>query len=183
MKKKTKKIYRTVVFGISFLMFFQSSVPEIKGGLQTEAAIITEQFMGTAPNLVLFAKDYEEKLAEAEKKRAELEKKKAQIEAQIRENEQKKSDLLAYIEQLDMQIGELNEEIEKLESDIVTAEEDLAKTRVALAEAEKTEAEQYEAMKRRIQYMYENGETSILELFLGSSSLSDLLNRVECRRA
>ena len=67
MKKKTKKTYKTVVFGISFLLFFQSSVPETRGGLQTKAAIITEQFMGTAPNIVLFAKDYEEKLAEAEK--------------------------------------------------------------------------------------------------------------------
>ena len=41
------------------------------------------------------------------------------------------------------------------------------------------EAEQYEAMKLRIKYMYEQGNDSYVELLLTSGSMSDMLNKVE----
>ena len=34
-------------------------------------------------------------------------------------------------------------------------------------------------MKRRIQYMYENPETEVIDVFLGSKSLAELFNRLE----
>ena len=90
--------------------------------------------------------------------------------------------MLVYIEELDTQIFELDEEIAQLNLDIEEAEESLEETRTALAAAKEQEEDQYEAMKRRIQYMYENGEANALELFLGATSLSDLLNRVEYQK-
>ena len=41
------------------------------------------------------------------------------------------------------------------------------------------EKKQYEAMKKRIKYMYEKGDSSYLDLLLQSKSMSELLNRAE----
>lgn len=48
-----------------------------------------------------------------------------------------------------------------------------------LAKAEEEMDEQYSMMKKRIQYMYENGGQSWFELLLESESFPDLVNRIE----
>ena len=48
-------------------------------------------------------------------------------------------------------------QIEILDEDIKEKETDIEKTKEDLAKAEADRDEQYEAMKLRIQYMYENG--------------------------
>lgn len=66
----------------------------------------------------------------------------------------------------------LGEDIDKKEAEIHQAEDDLAA-------AEKREAEQYASMKLRIQYMYENSDTSIWTTLIESDSITDALNRAE----
>ena len=74
--------------------------------------------------------------------------------------------------ELQAQIQEFAEEIEAKQAEIEEAEAEL--------EATKAEAvERYEAMKKRIAYMYENSSTSYLELFLTSESMADFLNKSE----
>ena len=48
-----------------------------------------------------------------------------------------------------------------------------------LKKAKKASADQYESMKLRIAYMYENAGTSALETLLSSESLAEFLNRAE----
>ena len=48
-----------------------------------------------------------------------------------------------------------------------------------LAKAQQQSQQQYEAMKKRIVYMYENGGTTMLELLLSSSDLTQFMNRAE----
>ena len=48
-----------------------------------------------------------------------------------------------------------------------------------LERAKKTAENQYEAMKLRIVYMYENGGNSMLETLLSSESLADFLNQAD----
>ena len=45
--------------------------------------------------------------------------------------------------------------------------------------AQEKEQTQYNAMKTRIQYMYENGDSNYWEAMMGATSITDLLNRVE----
>lgn len=70
------------------------------------------------------------------------------------------------------QIGQLEEELIQTGEKIIKATEDLA-------EAEEIEKEQYEAMKLRIKYMYENGSISEIETLVTAGSFSDLVSRVE----
>ncbi len=170
-----------LVFGLCAVEF----APAVIRNVRVDAAVLANQLAaggGAAAKFFQLSKSYEEKLAEAEKRKEELEKKKQEVAAQIRENEQKKEDLLDYIAELDMQIMALNDEIEDLEAQIKLAEAELETTKEELSLAQETEAAQYEAMKRRIQYMYENGEEGIWSLLLGATSLSEILNRVEYQK-
>ena len=123
----------------------------------------------------------------ATKKDVEDAKDKAQIiEAEKRKTEQKiaeletlKSDTQAYIRELDMQLLQLADELDQLELDITAKQAQVDETTAHLKEAEATEREQYEAMKLRIQYMYEKGDSSYLDMLLSSGSMSELLNRAE----
>lgn len=184
MRDRRKGKIRAAAF-IASLALFSGILAQAgeRRGTKPAAVLPAEAMLGGAPGKqIQFEKSYEEKLKEVEDKKRELEKKKSEVNDRIQENNSIKADILAYIESLDMQIAGLNEEIDGLNADIAVAEADLANTREALQKAEETEKEQYEAMKRRIQYMYENGETSVLELFLGASSLSELLNRMEYQK-
>lgn len=183
MKPKERGRKKAVLFAAAITLF-TGILAQPDNGMDAGAAVITKQLLsGSAVwSLIQFEQSYEEKLKEAEKKKQQLEEKKAEVNKRIKENNSIKEDILAYIEALDMQIFALNEEIDKLDADMKEAEAELEKTRSDLAEAKEKEKQQYEAMKRRIQYMYENGESSVLELFLGASSLSDLLNRMEYQK-
>ena len=55
----------------------------------------------------------------------------------------------------------------------------LKKTREELAIAKGEEDARYAAMKTRIQYMYENGSTNLLEILLSASSLPEFIKRAE----
>ena len=57
--------------------------------------------------------------------------------------------------------------------------EELKKVKKELKKAKEKEAEQYESMKLRISYMYEYGQTSLLDILCQSTSFADFLNRAE----
>lgn len=48
-----------------------------------------------------------------------------------------------------------------------------------MEEARREEEHQYSTMKLRIKYMYENGQTSFLDMVMESGSISELLNKAE----
>ena len=90
------------------------------------------------------------------------------------------------ISDLDAELVNLYTEISVLEDQILEQEgkiaEKEAEIEVAQEEFEAAEAEerrQYEAMKERIRFTYEQGESSYIELLLSSGSFSELLNRAE----
>lgn len=122
---------------------------------------------------------YEDKLKEAEQKKEELEQKKKETRDNIKKLEAEKNDILAYIEKLDMQLNELTASLDELALDIIDTNEELDKTRLELEVAKNKEASQYETMKKRIQYLYENGSEDILQMFLSSGNIIDFLNQVE----
>lgn len=88
-----------------------------------------------------------------------------------------KNDIQSYIKSLDGQINVLTNELAdfeiKIEDKIVSIEE----TKISLEQAKKNCEQQYKAMKIRIRYMYENGKSNILEMFIGANSMSDMLKQ------
>lgn len=116
---------------------------------------------------------------EAKDVKTDLEKKKQETELRISELEKEKDDILKYIEKLDKELSDLAGEINTLNGEIEETGIALDKARDELAAAKAVEEEQYNIMKKRIQYMYENGNTDYIEIIVKSDNISDLLNQVE----
>ena len=110
-------------------------------------------------------KEIESNIEDTEKILNELESLKNDTHAYIVAMDQKLDDITAYIDNLNAQIDDKKAEIEQINVTLANQEEDINS--------------QYEAMKKRIQFMYENGQTEYLELILNSGSISDFLNQAE----
>ncbi len=108
-----------------------------------------------------------------------LQQERANVEQTIKNLEGLKSDTVAYIGQLDAALAEISEELAERNAQVEEIEEEIRLTDENLEEAREREASQYEAMKLRIQYMYESGNSSVLDLLFNATDLSQLLNRAE----
>ncbi|SHO48689.1 murein hydrolase activator EnvC family protein [Anaerocolumna xylanovorans] len=122
---------------------------------------------------------YAGEIEKAKEGKTTLEKKKEETESKIKELEKGKNDILNYIEKLDMELNDLTTEVEKLEGKIKKANSNLKVTKEELQTAKEKEKDQYSIMKSRIKYMYENGDTGVLEILLQSDNFSDMLNQME----
>ena len=81
------------------------------------------------------------------------------------------------ISDLDAEMVALLTDINLIKEAIADKEEDIANTQIAYDEAVADKDEQYESMKIRIKFMYEKGDASYLQLFLGAKSMSDMMNK------
>lgn len=123
--------------------------------------------------------ELENALAEAEKQKEENEKRKLEIEQSIQELSKETADLVAYIQETDLELNDMALKKAELELMIEEAEKQLENRKAEQLQAEENCVLQYDTMKKRVKYMYENGDTNILEIFLQSDNLSDFLNRAE----
>ena len=121
----------------------------------------------------------EAQISNAKKERDTLSSAKTNLEKVKKELEKSKSDLNTYITQLDASLTDIQAKIDTLTDQIAEKEEQIERTTKELEEAERIQQEQYEAMKKRIKFMYERGETIYMELLVESGSFGDMLNKAE----
>lgn len=124
-------------------------------------------------------KEKQDQIDAAEDEKEKLQQGLTDIKKVKEELEKSKQDLTDYIVQLDANLNTVNEKIAELQTTIEQKESDIETTTEELNTALETEQTQYEAMKVRIQFMYEQGDTFYLEAFLGADSFSDILNRAD----
>ena len=80
---------------------------------------------------------------------------------------------------LQEQLTQTLDKIDTLEADLDKKQEEVEKAGDDLEKAAAKQTEQYESMKLRIKYMYEEGNSSLLETLFSSTSFTDLLNKAE----
>ncbi|MCR5116276.1 MAG: peptidoglycan DD-metalloendopeptidase family protein [Lachnospiraceae bacterium] len=109
---------------------------------------------------------------------------KKQIQNQIsdakalkKELEQYKKDTAAYVEKVDGQLTEVLDHIDELNNLIVAKENDITVATQELNEAIETEENQYQAMKDRIKFMYEQGETFYLDIMFNAKTFGDFITK------
>lgn len=122
---------------------------------------------------------YGKTIKEVQTDKTELEAKKHRAQAKAEKLEAKKVSLAEEIAKVDQELGELDIKITDLQKDIKKLKRKLKGTRLRLKNAKISESKQYDSMKLRIKYMYENGETAFLDILFQAKSFSDLLNRSE----
>lgn len=117
---------------------------------------------------------------EAEKKRDAYKKKLKAKNSDIANIKDSQSDVKDSITAAAARMKTLLSKQEQLKSDIKDKQNEVEQANKKLEEAKKEEQNQYDAMKLRIQYLYENStDNSIWSAILESNGLSDMLNRIE----
>lgn len=138
-------------------------------------AVSLALLLGTAPVLGTYAKSMDEAQKEKESLENDLEEAKKLIDSL----EGSKDDIQGDVDKLDDRLNEIADKVKDLESQLQEKRGAIADTETALNEAQVREAEQYEAMKKRIQFLYENGQSSYIELLFSSKSFAEFLNAAE----
>lgn len=90
--------------------------------------------------------------------------------------EQKTNDLQNQLDKLNNQLDTLSTEITTLSLQIDESNASLEKASLDLEAAKLNEELQYDAMKQRIKFMYENGNNSLLHMIFSSESMAAFLN-------
>ena len=129
---------------------------------------------------------YATSISDLQKQRQEKENQKKGTQSQLDSVNDQINDLSGEKDDVDAQISELTGQIAEIMASVSLLEDEIADTQVQIEQAQKDydeakakEEAQYHAMKKRIQYLYEKGETSYLELLMEAKSWSDMLNKAE----
>lgn len=120
-----------------------------------------------------------DKIEQTEKEKKDTESDLQDTKDQIDDLKNQKGGLEADLNNLNSELSKVNNRIEELSGQITDKEEEIRITREELEAAKQTEEEQYEAMKKRIQYMYEHRNISMLEILVEADGVADLLNRAD----
>lgn len=123
-----------------------------------------------------------EKEAEIERAKQEVSNLKSNmtdVEALKKELEQSKSNLTAYVTQLDTELGNIQDKIDEYNTLITDKESEIETTTEELNDAVLRQEEQYEAMKTRIKFMYENGDSFYIDILFSADSITDMINKAD----
>jgi len=124
-------------------------------------------------------REKEAEINEAKKEKNALQNGLTDVKAIKKELENAKANLASYVEELDANLTAIQNKINDLKNKITEKEEEIDQKTVELEEAIDEQKKQYEAMKTRIKFMYEKGETLYVELLFNAASFGDMLNKAE----
>ena len=124
-------------------------------------------------------RESEESKKQAEEERKSLKSNLTDVKSRLASLEVSKNNLENYIQELDKQLDDINSKIDRLTTLISDKEFEIQTTEKELEEAKSVEETQYNAMKKRIKFVYERGEASTAEMLLSSKSFVDFLNKAE----
>ncbi len=124
-------------------------------------------------------KEKEAEISDAKEMKKQLQSSLTDVKKIKEELEASKENLRQYVMQLDGELKTIQEKIAELKGKITEKEEEIAQTEVELEGAVQDQENQYEAMKKRIKFMYEKGDNLYMELIFASESFGDMLNKAE----
>lgn len=124
-------------------------------------------------------KQKEQEIQDAREQKKQMQSGLTDVKKIKEELEASKDDLAEYVVKLDGQLDTIQEKIDQYKELITEKEQDITETQKELDAAIVDQENQYEAMKKRIQFMYEKGDDLYLELLLSSTSFGEMLNKAE----
>lgn len=93
--------------------------------------------------------------------------------------ENKTSDLQSQLAGINQEMLAISNEISSTEMQVEITNSEIMRTQDSLAVAQENETRQYEDMKSRIKYMYESGNTSLIEMLFSAENMTDFLNKAD----
>ncbi len=123
--------------------------------------------------------DTQQKLEDTQNEINSLNQQMQDTQSQIDSLNQQKGVMEEKLSGLNQQLSDISAALEQTQSDIEKKNQDIEDTKAALAEAGQRADTQYQDMKLRIQFMYENGDNTFMQLLFASDSFSDFLNKAD----
>lgn len=120
-----------------------------------------------------------QKIKDAEKLKKETEEMKEATEQKKEGLKDQKQELESYLSELNDNLTQITENINEIEDKITAKQVEIEAAQTELENARAEEKNQYELMKKRIKFMYERGDKTILTTFFSSHSYADFLNKTE----
>lgn len=127
----------------------------------------------------VYASATQKKITEAEQQKTETQSNLNASQDKISSLEAKKGDLEAYLTELSQQLTDLSKNLSDLQEKSDAKQAELQQIEEELNDAKARREEQYESMKLRIQYMYENGNDSYMTMLTEAKDFTDFLNKAE----
>ena len=121
----------------------------------------------------------EGELDELENQKASLQNGRSNLQSIVNGLQSEKQEMANYVQALDLQVQSIQNNIDSLNELIAAKEAEIQETQEELEAAEQTATAQYEAMKERIRFMYEQGDSMYLEMLMGADSFADMLNKAD----
>ncbi|WP_434689587.1 NlpC/P60 family protein [Hungatella sp. SB206] len=115
-------------------------------------------------------------VSEAERQKKEAEERYEAVNREAEELEKKKGDAAAQAGQLDLELTDLLTDMDLLETDMSDMTRQIEKEDVEYQKAEEKRKRQYEILKKRFQYIYEEGDVTYLDILLKAKTIGDVIN-------
>lgn len=129
------------------------------------------------PSIPAHAETTLEKLQKAKEEKEKTEAAKGNTKQQMESLQITQNSLLGKLGALNDDLELVSSNLADIERQIDVKEQEIVQTQEALSEAITVEENQYESMKRRIQFMYERGNQTYLDMLLSATGFGDLLNK------
>ncbi len=100
-------------------------------------------------------------------------------QSQLKEGKQKANQLVAQLSELNDQIATIEGDIAQIGQNIDAKKAEISAARQKLQDTEVKMNQQNDDLNQRLRVMYMNGGTGMLEILLGSASISDFLTNVD----
>ena len=120
-----------------------------------------------------------QKIKDAEELKKTTEEMKEATELKKEGLEDQKQELESYLSELNDNLTQITENISDIEGQITIKQGEIEEAQSDLSAALAEEQNQYELMKKRIKFMYERGDKSLLTTFFSSRSYADFLNKAD----
>lgn len=115
-------------------------------------------------------------ISEAERQKKEAEERYKAVNGEAEELEKKKGDAAVQAVQLDQELTDLLTDMDLLETDMADMTRQIEKEEEEYQKAEEKRKRQYEILKKRIQYIYEEGDVTYLDILLKAKTIGDVIN-------
>ena len=127
----------------------------------------------------VFSVHAEETKEDVEQQKEEAQQAQEEANANAEKYQKKVDKLTAAVNELDKQATDISTQIVEKKQQADDLQNEIDETQTKLAEAQVSEDNQYEAMKKRIQYLYEEGDVAYIDALMSSASFEDSLNKSE----
>ena len=143
-------------------------------------SLVLATVLTAATVLPCYGASTKEKISNAQAEQAAAQSQLDSIQSRIDELNSKKGQSEEYLSELNQQLDDLQNRLQELQEQDDAKQNELVQIQADLEDAKAKEEEQYEAMKLRIQYMYENSSgNGYMAMLFSSKSISELISRAE----